>query len=571
MTTSPLILGPILRYVDEVSASIWVETRESATVTVSTPHRSATARTFAVHGHHYALVPVEGLAPGTVTPYTVEVDGTQAWPDVDSSLPASVISTLEPGRPLRLLFGSCRTSVPHDKTGNHTHGVDALRAFALQLSATDSGADWPDLMLFLGDQVYADSTSAAMQQFISARRDIREPPGKELADYEEYAHLYRLAWTDEANRWLLSTVSSAMIFDDHDVRDDWNASLSWKRTMESKPWWHERIVAGLASYWVHQHLGNLSPAERAQDEIWRRIADHSGESELDVGEVLDEFAARCDREPKSYRWSFCRDFTDSRLIVLDSRASRELDPSRRALVDEEETAWLDERMRGGVRHLLIGTSLPFLLPPGLHHVEAWDEAISEGAWGRLAAVVGERLRQAFDLEHWGAFQRSFRQVAEMATEVADGQRGEAPDTVTFLSGDVHFSYISEVERSSGSRIVQAVCSPIRNPMHVVLRTFNAVLAYGIATKLAARLARAAGVGDPPFHWSGIKGPWFDNCLASVVETPEGLRMRWVSGALHGAPLRPESKELAAITVDPRGSRPARPSSAAQSRRRPNAK
>ena len=81
-------------------------------------------------------------------------------------------------------------------------------------------------MLFLGDQVYADLTSKAMQEFISARRDITQPPGKELVDYEEYAYLYGLAWSDEANRWLLSTVPSAMIFDDHDVRDDWNASLS---------------------------------------------------------------------------------------------------------------------------------------------------------------------------------------------------------------------------------------------------------------------------------------------------------------------------------------------------------
>ncbi len=564
MTTSPLVLGPILRHVDEVSASIWVETRESATVTVLTPHRSASARTFAVHGHHYALVHVEGLAAGSVTPYSVEVDGTRAWPDVDSSLPASVISTLERGRPLRMSFGSCRTSVPHDKAGNRSHGVDALRAFALQLAARDRLIEWPDLMLFLGDQVYADSTSAAMQEFIAARRNIHEPPGKELADYEEYAHLYRLAWSDEANRWLLSTVSSAMIFDDHDVRDDWNASLSWKRTMEAKPWWHGRIVAGLASYWVHQHIGNLSAAERAEDEIWRRIAEHGRaseleselESELDLSEVLDEFAARCDREPRSYRWSFCRDFADSRLIVIDSRAARELDPASRALLDEGETAWLDERMRGGFRHLLVGTSLPFLLPPGLHHIESWDEAISEGVWGRLAAAVGERLRQAFDLEHWGAFQRSFRRVAEMATEVADGARGEPPETVTFLSGDVHFSYISEVERSSGSRIVQAVCSPIRNPMHVVLRTFNAVLAYGIATKLAARLARTAGVADPPLHWSGIAGPWFDNCLASLAETPDGLRVRWVSGIVErGDMLRPEVKEVAAITVKRRGSSP----------------
>ena len=169
-----------------------------------------------------------------------------------------------------MAYGSCRTSVPHDESGNRTHGVDSLRAYAVKMA---SGADlpWPDLVAFLGDQVYADLTSDQMQEFIRARRDIEDPPGEELKDYEEYAHLYYLAWSDPANRWLLSTLPSAMIFDDHDIRDDWNTSLTWKQKMEATSWWHERIVAGLASYWVYQHLGNLSPQERAEDVVWQRI------------------------------------------------------------------------------------------------------------------------------------------------------------------------------------------------------------------------------------------------------------------------------------------------------------
>ena len=57
----------------------------------------------------------------------------------------------------------------------------------------------PDLLLLLGDQVYADTTTKEMQEFIRSRRDIHEEPGKELKDYEEYAHLYQLAWSDDAN------------------------------------------------------------------------------------------------------------------------------------------------------------------------------------------------------------------------------------------------------------------------------------------------------------------------------------------------------------------------------------
>jgi phosphodiesterase/alkaline phosphatase D-like protein len=224
-----------MRYVDEVSAGIWVETSGPATVSVHAGDRSWQHRTFKAHGHHYALVEVEGLEPGSVTPYTVHVDGVEVWPPAGSELPPSVIATLKPGKPLRLAYGSCRTSVPHDEEGNRTHGVDALRALAVRM-AEGNGARWPDLVLFLGDQVYADETSEQMQEFIAARRDIDEPPGEELKDYEEYAHLYWLAWTDPEIRWLLSTLPSAMIFDDHDIRDDWNTSIAWKQKIEATTW-----------------------------------------------------------------------------------------------------------------------------------------------------------------------------------------------------------------------------------------------------------------------------------------------------------------------------------------------
>ena len=61
MTTSPLVLGPLVRYVDETSASLWVETRDAGRVTVRVEGRSWHARTFRVHGHHYALVVVLSL------------------------------------------------------------------------------------------------------------------------------------------------------------------------------------------------------------------------------------------------------------------------------------------------------------------------------------------------------------------------------------------------------------------------------------------------------------------------------------------------------------------------------
>ncbi len=537
----------MLRYVDETSASIWVETRASCRVSVSAAERSWHARSFAVHGHHYALVEIDGLEPGTVQSYDVEIDDVTVWPEPGSEYPASVIATRTPARPLRMAYGSCRTSVPHDRSGNRTHGVDALRAFAL---AVADGSDIrPDLLLFLGDQVYADSTTEEMQKFIRSRRDIHEEPGKELKDFEEYAHLYELAWSDPANRWLLSCVPTAMIFDDHDIRDDWNASLDWKKKMEATSWWQDRIVAGLGSYWVYQHLGNLSPREREADELWQRISRHDGAEELDLSDTLDEFADRCDKDPNSYRWSYRRDFDDVRLIVVDSRVARDLTPSTRGVLNAQELAWFDDQMQGGYRHVLVASSLPFLLPLGLHHVEAWDEAIAQGAWGKPAAWVGERLRQAVDLEHWAAFQNSFQAVARIATEVADGERGPSPLTVTFLSGDVHYSYLAEVERHDGSRILQAVCSPVRNPLPRFMRWFAVTMSYGVATPLGTAAARSAKVPDPPFHWKTVEGPWFDNNLAVLQDGPEGLTMTWHTGVVdHGDQLHPRLEEVASVTV-----------------------
>ena len=60
-----LLLGPLLRYVDETSAAVWVETDAPGTVTVTRGTASASARTFVVHDHHYALVELDGLDPGT--------------------------------------------------------------------------------------------------------------------------------------------------------------------------------------------------------------------------------------------------------------------------------------------------------------------------------------------------------------------------------------------------------------------------------------------------------------------------------------------------------------------------
>ncbi len=132
-----------------------------------------------------------------------------------------------------------------------------------------------------------------------------------------------------------------------------------------------------------------------------------------------------------------------RLIVLDSRANRVVDGKQRLMVSDAEWAWFDAQCTGDVDHLLIVTSLPLMLPPAVHGLEAFDEALAEGRWGPRAARWGEKLRQGADLEHWAAFGTSLQRMLRLVTEIQSGQRGTPPASITFLSGDVHFSYLAK--------------------------------------------------------------------------------------------------------------------------------
>ena len=205
------------------------------------------------------------------------------------------------------------------------------------------------------------------------------------------------------------------------------------------------------------------------------------------------------------------------------------------MLDDDELTWLDERMRGGFEHVLVGTSLPFLLAPGLHYVEAFSEALAGGGWGkRLGARAGELMRQHVDLEHWAAFQKDFQRVCELVLEVLRGERGTVPRTVTFLSGDVHHSYVSEARPNEGEpirgRFIQAVCSPIRNPLPQAIRFATAGLSYGVAGPIGHVVAASAKVPKAPVDWRLLKGPWFDNNIATLEIRPgEGLRMWWATG------------------------------------------
>jgi hypothetical protein len=534
-----LLLGPVLRHVGEHDATIWVETTAPCEIEVRAADAAGRASTFTVAGHHYAVVVLTGLPAASSMPYEVHVDGTRAWPPAGSPFPPSRIRTIDPERRIQLLFGSCREA-PRGKR-EIGERVDVLDAFATRMLAQPHD-DWPDLLVFAGDQVYADDTTEDMRRFIRSRRDIRKPPKTEVADFEEYTHLYLESWGVPKIRWLLSTLPTSMIFDDHDVHDDWNTSQAWRDDMAREPWWEERITSALMSYWIYQHLGNLSPAVLEADPTYQAI-----QGVADGADTLRAFAQAADRETdgaKGTMWSYRRDFGPVRLLVVDSRCGRILADGHRSMISDKEFEWVERQATDGpIEHLVLVTSMPWLLPRALHDIESWNEALCGGSRGRLLGRAAEWVRRAVDLEHWAAFRASFDRLTALFERVGRGEDGERPPaTICVVSGDVHHSYVSEADFPIpvAARVYQITCSPIENTIPFAMRVVFRIGWSKTVARFVRMLGRLTRVPPLPIYWHHPVGPLFGNMLSLLTFDGGSARVRF-EGSAAPDPDEPDEK------------------------------
>jgi hypothetical protein len=196
-----------------------------------------------------------------------------------------------------------------------------------------------------------------------------------------------------------------------------------------------------------------------------------------------------------------------------------LTEERRSMFDDQVWDWIVEHASGDFDHLLLATTVPYLLSPGFHSLEAWNERLCDGAWGTPVARASERLRRTVDFDHWAAFQFSFPRLRELLEEVGSGRRGKPPASIVLLSGDVHHAYVCDVAFKPGagvqSAVYQAVCSPYRNPLDSRER---AVVKAGFSRPFgifARNLARLSGAPDPGIRWRLLEGPHFDNQVGTL--------------------------------------------------------
>ena len=242
----------------------------------------------------------------------------------------------------------------------------------------------------------------------STRDGTRPGLREEVADFRG-VHASTGSHGDPVIRWLFSTTSISIWTTTHDMHDDWNISRSWLEEMRRQPWWQERVVGGLMSYWIYQFIGNLSPrSSRRRTSTGRfvsktKLAPCSGSS---PPRTTASGRQAVELLPRPRLDAADRDgFTD--------RA--ELEEGHRSIFDEDEWDWIRDKARGDFDHLLIGTWIPTCWRRAC---TTWRPGTRRPATapGARRRGVGERIG-ALDCDHWGAFQRSFMRLTALLEEV----------------------------------------------------------------------------------------------------------------------------------------------------------
>ncbi|WP_085584927.1 MULTISPECIES: alkaline phosphatase D family protein [unclassified Pseudomonas] len=241
----------------------------------------------------------------------------------------------------------------------------------------------------------------------------------------------------------LAHLPSLMIFDDHDITDDWNLSAQWEETAYGHPFSKRIIGNALIAYLLCQGWGNNPDAFKDPLEKARRLgADGDGRH-------LDSPAqdALIDNLLRFQRWHYVLPSAPA-LVVLDTRTRRWR--SERSL--KQPSGLLDwEALCELQQELLDHPSAIIVSPAPVFGVKLIETVQRVFSWCGYPLLV--------DAENWMAH----RGAAQVILNIFRHSR--TPGSYVVLSGDVHYSFVYEVlirHRKAGPRIWQITSSGIKN-------------------------------------------------------------------------------------------------------------
>ncbi|OLS63005.1 alkaline phosphatase D family protein [Pseudomonas putida] len=243
---------------------------------------------------------------------------------------------------------------------------------------------------------------------------------------------------------VLAHLPSLMIFDDHDVTDDWNLSAQWEETAYGHPFSRRIIGNALLAYLLCQGWGN-NPEVFADllHKCQGLFASAGGDGHLD-SPVQDELINDLLR---FQQWHFVLP-TRPALLVLDTRTRRWRSESNLArpsgLLDWEALSELQQALLDHPSAIIVSPAPIF----GVKLIETVQKIFS---WCGYPLLV--------DAENWMAH----RGAAQVILNIFRHSR--TPGHYVILSGDVHYSFVYEVlirHRQSSPHLWQITSSGIKN-------------------------------------------------------------------------------------------------------------
>jgi hypothetical protein len=502
-----LRVGPIVRAIDQHNAMVWAELEGAGVVEIqvnAAGHtQKAETKSICVGGHHYVLLQVEQLQMGTWYDYHLfdkDSGDELVLKEQNDIEPIQCFRTLgerddAKSVELRLAYGSCRKAQGLEEDALHGLGIWLAKHRDVREQ------EWPQLILMIGDQVYADQPS---------QRLLAKYPHLEngASSFEDFTAFYEHAWTQDSRvRQVLAAVPSFMIFDDHEVTNNWNSQPGWRAQM-LRTGKEQVLVDGMVAYWVYQGWGNVFAQTQSDHTLFTIMQDctNSGEDALErlrAAIKLDVY----DHTPLPWHYTIA---TEPPIFVLNARTERTSASSQEKDMHTAPTriasktqmvmvdTWLQETDRQG---RILVSSVPVLLPPVIGFVEylaglrPFYGRQGFFAWiGRSVTRLQQRLGEKMSFDHWPYYAISWREMIGLLR----GLKGKT----YFLSGDVHFSYAlrAKIVGDTKANIYQLVASPFQNELvekdkkQIRLQSYLPWWRYGgIGTRVLPLRVRATDV------------------------------------------------------------------------------
>jgi hypothetical protein len=233
-------------------------------------------------------------------------------------------------------------------------------------------------------------------------------------------------------------VPTYMIFDDHDITDDWNLTRGWEEQVYGNQFSKRMVGNALTGYFLCQGLGNpysaLKPLVTDAKNVFLQDGVHHQDHFIDTLLAFDNWHYQLNTYPPVH--------------VLDTRTQRWRSESNK----NKPSGLMDWEHLCELQHNIIGKQSVIMVSAAPVYGVKFIEAIQ-----RIFTTFGGAL--IVDAENWMAHKGTASVMLNIFRHV------KTPPLFIILSGDVHYSFVYDVTlrfRRNSPKILQFTCSGIHN-------------------------------------------------------------------------------------------------------------